>query len=92
MDIKKKADNYNDQIIAALDKNPDQISFDDEDNVCLKIIEKFDLEKTLNGDAPPDITWQDLFFTGKYVINEKTKIEILKTIKALYNDLGINLK
>ena len=92
MDIKKKANNYADQIVVALDKNPDQISFDDEDNVCLKIIEKFDLEKILNGDTPPDITWQDLFFTGKYVINEKTKIEILKTIKALYKDLGINLK
>ena len=92
MDIKKKADNYADQIVAALDKNPDQISFYDEDKICLKIIEKFNLEKILNGDAPPDITWQDLFFSGKYVINEKTKIEILKTIKALYNDLGINLK
>jgi len=92
MDIKKKADSYADQIVAALDKNPDQISFDDEDNICLTIIEKFDLEKILNGNAPPDITWQDLFFTGKYAINEKTKIEILKTIKALYKDLGINLK
>tara|TARA_B100001121_G_C18451847_1_gene508902 strand:- start:273 stop:551 length:279 start_codon:yes stop_codon:yes gene_type:complete len=92
MDIKKKANSYTDQIVVALDKNPDQISFDDEDNVCLKIIEKFDLEKILNGRAPPDITWQDLFFTGKYAINEKTKIEILKTIKALYKDLGINLK
>ncbi len=81
MDIKKKADSYSDQIVAALDKNPDQISFDDEDNICLKIIEKFDLKKILNGNAPPDITWQDLFFTGKYAINEKTKIEILKTIR-----------
>ena len=91
MDI-KKADSYANQIIAALDKNPDQISFDDEDNICLKIIKKFNLEKILKDDKPPAITWQDLFFKEKYVINEKTKIEMLETIKNLYEDFGINLK
>ena len=92
MDIKKKADNYADQIVAALDKNPDQISFYDEDKICLKIIEKFNLEKILNGDTPPDITWQDLFFKKEYAINDKTKIKMLETVKALYKDFGINLK
>ena len=91
MDIKKKADSYADQIVAVLDKNPNQISFDDEDNICLKIIKKFNLEKILNGDAPPNITWQDLFFKEKYVINEKTKIKMLETIKNLYEDFDIYL-
>lgn len=91
MNIKKKVDSYANQIVAALEKNPDQISFDDEDNICLKVIEKFKLEKILNGDAPPDITWQDLFFKEEYVINEKIKIKMLETIKTLYEDFGINL-
>lgn len=92
MDIDKKVDSYADQIVAALDKNPDQVSFDDEDNICLKVIEKFNLSNKLNGDAPPAIRWQELFFTKEYGINEKTKIEMLKTIKDLYNDFDIDLK
>ena len=75
-----------------LDKNPDQVSFDDEDNICLKVIEKFNLSNKLNGVAPPAIGWQELFFTKKYGIDEKTKIEMLKTIKDLYKDFGIDLK
>ena len=70
----------------------DQVSFDDEDNICLKVIEKFNLSNKLNGDAPPAIRWQELFFTKEYGINEKTKIEMLKTIKDLYNDFDIDLK
>ena len=92
MDIEKKVDSYSDQVVAALEKNPDQVCFDDEDGICRKIIEKFNLEKILNGDTPPDITWQDLFFKEQYAINDKTKIEMLETIKALYKDFGINLK
>jgi|TARA_B100001094_G_C17507311_1_gene473922 hypothetical protein len=92
MDIDKKVDNYSDQIVAALEKNPDQVCFDDEDGVCLKVIEKFNLEKKLNGDAPPGITWQDLFFKKDYKINDKTKIEMLETVKTLYEDLGIKFK
>lgn len=92
MNIKKKVDSYANQIVAALEKNPDQISYDDEDNICLKVIEKFNLKKILNGDAPPDITWQDLFFKEEYALNEKIKIEMLDTIKVLYEDFGIKLK
>ena len=92
MDIEKKVDSYDDQIVAVLDKKPDQVSFDDEDNICLKVIEKFNLANKLNGDAPPAIRWQELFFTKDYGINEKTKIEMLKTIKVLYKNFGINLK
>ena len=92
MNIKKKVDSYANQIVAALEKNPDQISFDDEDNICLKVIEKFNLKKKFNGDAPPDITWQDLFFKEEYALNEKIKIEMLDTIKVLYEDFGIKLK
>lgn len=92
MDINKKVDSYANQIVAALDKNSDQVSFDDEDNICLKVIEKFNLSNKLNGDAPPAITWQDLFFKKEYGIDEKTKIEMLKSIKDLYKDFGIDLK
>ena len=92
MDIEKKVDSYSDQVVAALEKNPDQVCFDDEDGICLKVIEKFNLEKILNGDTPPDITWQDLFFKKEYAINDKTKIKMLETVKALYKDFGINLK
>ena len=92
MDIDKKVDSYADQIVAALENNPDQVDFNDEDNICLKVIEKFNLEKKLNGDAPPGITWQDLFHNKDYKINDKTKIEMLETVKTLYEDFGIKLK
>tara|TARA_B100000073_G_C23636117_1_gene534609 strand:+ start:213 stop:491 length:279 start_codon:yes stop_codon:yes gene_type:complete len=92
MDIDKKVDSYSDQIVAALENNPDQVDFNDEDNICLKVIEKFNLEKKLNGDAPPGITWQDLFHKKDYKINDKTKIEMLETVKTLYEDFGIKLK
>ena len=92
MDLKKKVDSYSDQIVAALEKNPNQVCFDDEDGICSKVIEKFNLEKILNGDTPPGITWQDLFFKEQYKINDKTKIEMLETVKALYEDFDIKLK
>jgi len=90
MNIKKTVNKFLDQIHAASEQNPDIISFDIEDSICLKTIKKFKLEKILNDISPPDIQWQDLF-SEKYKIDDKTKIEMLKNLKKLYGEAGINL-
>lgn len=91
MDIDKKVDNYSDQIVAALEKNPDQVCFDDEDGVCLKVIEKFNLEKKLNGDAPPGITWQDLFLKRIIKLTIRLKLKCLRQLKLYMKILVLSL-
>lgn len=90
MDVKKTVDKFLDQIQSASEKNPDIISFDIEDDICLKTIKKYKLEKILNNISPPDIQWHELF-SEKYKIDDKIKIEMLKYLKKLYEEVGINL-
>ncbi len=61
MNVKKTVDKFLDQIQSASEKNPDIISFDIEDDICLKTIKKFKLEKILNNISPPDIQWNEYY-------------------------------